>query len=176
MEKQGKIHYSEFTGKEISMILAATEKGLCWASLAEEDKEKALEKWKDKHFPNHLLIEDPLKLEPYWSCFQAYFSRIEKDFDIPLDLQGTPFQLTVWQALRKIPFGETRSYSELAEAIGNPNGVRAVGSAVGRNPVLIVVPCHRIIQKNGGLGGFSAGLPLKKQLLQHERIKLGQML
>lgn len=164
---EGRIYYATFDGEELNMLLAATEKGLCWASKAENGQ--ALENMCRKHFPNYSLIEDKNKLNPYWKAFKDYLSGTDYTFDIPLDLHGTPFQLAVWKALRDIPYGETRSYSDLAKAVGNPRGVRAVGTAVGKNPTLIVVPCHRIIQKDGGLGGFSAGIPLKKKLLKHEQ-------
>ena len=87
----------------------------------------------------------------------------------PLDLSaGTPFQQTVWRALEKIPFGQTRSYGEIASAIGNPKGVRAVGGACGANPIPILVPCHRVLAAKGKLGGFSGGLDWKRTLLERE--------
>jgi len=98
-----------------------------------------------------------------------YFAGSRQDFDLPLEPVGTEFQLAVWNALRKIPFGETRSYSEQAAMIGNPAAVRAVGAANGKNPISIVVPCHRVIGKNGDLTGFGGGLSAKQFLLDHER-------
>lgn len=97
-----------------------------------------------------------------------YFEGTRTAFDLPLDLRGTPFQLKVWQALRRIPHGETRSYADVARAIRAPQAMRAVGGANGRNPVGIVVPCHRVIAASGGLGGFSCGLEYKKKLLALE--------
>jgi O-6-methylguanine DNA methyltransferase len=91
------------------------------------------------------------------------------DFDLALDLRGTPFQLAVWEALRAIPYGETRSYADVARAIGRPAAVRAVGAANGANPVAIVVPCHRVIASGGGLGGYGGGKGLKARLLAMER-------
>jgi methylated-DNA-[protein]-cysteine S-methyltransferase len=98
-----------------------------------------------------------------------YFTGTRLEFDLPLEPAGSKFQLAVWNALRKIPFGETRSYSEQATMIGNPTAVRAVGAANGRNPISIVVPCHRVIGKNGDLTGFGGGIPVKQFLLDHER-------
>jgi methylated-DNA-[protein]-cysteine S-methyltransferase len=98
----------------------------------------------------------------------AYFERELRDFDIPLVLKGTPFQILVWRALQQIPYGVTRSYAQQARAIGAPDAVRAVGSANGRNPIPIVVPCHRVIGSNGKLTGFGGGLPLKRYLLDLE--------
>jgi len=89
-------------------------------------------------------------------------------FEVPLDLQGTDFQLAVWQALTEIPPGQTRSYADIAGRIGRPNAVRAVGAANGANPVAIVVPCHRVIGRDGTLTGYAGGLPRKQALLQHE--------
>ena len=98
----------------------------------------------------------------------AYFSRDLKEFDLALAVAGTPFQEQVWAALRTIPYGETWSYRDLAEVIGRPTAVRAVGLANGRNPVSIVVPCHRVIGANGSMTGYGGGLAAKEWLLGHE--------
>ena len=103
------------------------------------------------------------------SQLTEYLNGTRKDFTIPTDCEGTAFQQSVWDTLKKIPYGETRSYSQIAAVIGRPNAVRAVGGACGKNPVLIMVPCHRVLGKNGTLTGFSAGIELKKKLLQLER-------
>lgn len=100
-----------------------------------------------------------------------YFNGRRKVFDVPLDFQGTPFQRQVWQALLTIPFGETRTYQEIAVQIGNPKAVRAVGAANGRNPISILTPCHRVIGSNGRLVGFAGGLENKKILLHIESIE-----
>jgi len=99
----------------------------------------------------------------------AYFAGSLRDFDLPLQMQGTPFKLSVWKALRDIPYGETISYAELARRVGKPKGPRAVGSANGANPIPIVVPCHRVITSDGKLGGFGGGLKTKETLLALER-------
>lgn len=99
---------------------------------------------------------------------RAYFAGELRVFSIPLDLAGTEFQLSVWHYLTKIPYGETRSYAQVAEAVGRPSAVRAVGAANGSNPVAIIVPCHRVIGSNGKLTGYGGGLPLKKRLLELE--------
>jgi methylated-DNA-[protein]-cysteine S-methyltransferase len=98
-----------------------------------------------------------------------YFAGDRTVFDLPLAPTGTPFQLEAWEALRRIPFGETRSYSGQAAIIGKPTAVRAIGAANGRNPISIVVPCHRVIGANGSLTGFAGGLEAKRWLLDHER-------
>ncbi|HTQ56643.1 MAG TPA: methylated-DNA--[protein]-cysteine S-methyltransferase [Bryobacteraceae bacterium] len=99
---------------------------------------------------------------------RAYFAGELREFDLPLDMQGTPFQKRAWDELLRIPYGETRSYGEIARAIGAPKAVRAVGAANGRNPVPIVVPCHRVIGAGGALTGFGGGLPMKRFLLDLE--------
>jgi methylated-DNA-[protein]-cysteine S-methyltransferase len=99
---------------------------------------------------------------------KAYFSGNLRDFELPLRMAGTPFQHLVWEGLRAIPYGETISYAELALRIGRPGASRAVGSANGRNPISIVVPCHRVIAADGTLGGYGGGLDRKEWLLEHE--------
>lgn len=99
-----------------------------------------------------------------------YFAGARVDFDVPLDAQGTPFQRRVWTALGEIPFGQTISYAELARRTGDGKAVRAVGAANGRNPIPIIVPCHRVIGANGSLVGFGGGLERKQWLLEHEGV------
>ncbi|MGI5479872.1 methylated-DNA--[protein]-cysteine S-methyltransferase [Streptomyces lavendofoliae] len=98
----------------------------------------------------------------------AYYARELTEFDLPLHLSGTPFQRGVWEQLRRIPYGETRSYGELAAVLGRPGASRAVGLANGKNPVGIIVPCHRIIGASGGLTGYGGGLDRKQRLLAFE--------
>jgi O-6-methylguanine DNA methyltransferase len=102
-----------------------------------------------------------------------YFAGKPVDFKaLPLDLQGSPFHLRVWQELRNIPPGETVSYQQLARRLGNPKAARAVGQACGKNPIPLIVPCHRVIATNGTLGGYSSGLPRKRWLLEHEQVNV----
>ena len=100
-----------------------------------------------------------------------YFAGQRESFDLPLSVRGSEFQKQVWQALRQIPFGQAVSYGRLATTLGRPGAARAVGQANGANPIPIVVPCHRVIAGNGGLGGFSGGLAAKRWLLAHEGIR-----
>jgi AraC family transcriptional regulator, regulatory protein of adaptative response / methylated-DNA-[protein]-cysteine methyltransferase len=102
---------------------------------------------------------------------QAYFAGKLKNFNTPLQLTGSPFQQLVWQGMRDIAYGHTRSYLAQSQALGKPNACRAVANANGANPLVIVLPCHRIINSNGGLGGYSGGLMRKKWLLEHEQAK-----
>ena len=109
------------------------------------------------------------------TCTQLteYFAGERTSFSLPIKYpHGTPFQHSVWNALRNIPYGETRSYEDIAVAIGNPKAVRAIGQANTRNPILLLVPCHRVINKNGTIGGFGCGVEVKKQLLQLEGIEI----
>lgn len=95
-------------------------------------------------------------------------------FDLELDMRGTGFQVSVWSALRDIPYGETRTYAEMAEAVGRPSAIRAVGTANGANPLSLVVPCHRVINTGGKLGGYAGGLDVKRRLLAMERSRPDQ--
>jgi methylated-DNA-[protein]-cysteine S-methyltransferase len=103
---------------------------------------------------------------------EAYLAGELRDFDLPLAPQGTPFQREVWSALRKIPYGSTISYGELAAAVGRPHAARAVGAANGRNPIAVVIPCHRVIGASGGLTGYGGGLGRKRLLLDLEAGRL----
>jgi methylated-DNA-[protein]-cysteine S-methyltransferase len=116
----------------------------------------------ERHDDNPLLVEAARQL-------QAYFDGSLREFHLPLDMTGTVFQRRVWRALLAIPYGETRSYAEIAAATGSPKAVRAAGAANGANPVPIVVPCHRVIGSGGKLVGYGGGLALKRRLLDLER-------
>ena len=113
-------------------------------------------------------VETPLIKEAY-KQLSEYLKRERKCFDLPFNPRGTEFQRQVWKALCDIPYGETRSYKQIAEAIGNPKAVRAVGMANNRNPLLIVIPCHRVIGSNGKLVGYGAGIAMKEYLLKLEK-------
>ncbi len=119
--------------------------------------------------PNPDWIESRKTFHEAIRQLQAYFTRKLRDFDLPLAPEGTPFQLSVWSKLREIPYGETISYGELAARVGNPKASRAVGMANGRNPLPIVVPCHRVIGSSGKLTGFGGGLAAKQLLLELEQ-------
>jgi len=119
----------------------------------------------DDALPNHLMMV----IEAVRQEVSAYFTGVRTDFAaLTLDPQGTPFQLRVWQELRRIPWGQTISYGELARRVGNPKASRAVGQANAVNPLPLIVPCHRVIAADGSLGGYSSGLDRKRWLLHHE--------
>lgn len=150
------------------MRLAATERALvgAWFHDQRHAPEPALvARWTPE--PHHPVLREAT------AQLADYFARRRPAFDLPLDLSfGTPFQTAVWQALRKIATGRTLSYGELAQRLQAPNAVRAVGAAVGRNPLSIVVPCHRVLGARGELTGYAGGLPRKQALLQLEAAAL----
>jgi O-6-methylguanine DNA methyltransferase len=112
--------------------------------------------------------ESERAVRPYARELEEYFAGHRREFSFPLDLRGTEFQLACWRALREIPYGETRTYADIARAVGKPTGFRAVGMANNRNPVAIVVPCHRVIASDGTLCGYGGGLDVKRKLLELE--------
>lgn len=150
-------------------VIAASSKGLCFTSSEGQD-EKEFFDWVRKNRPKEECEHNPRKLLLYVKKFKQYFNGEIKQVNVPIDVLGTPFQLKVWDALTNIPFGVTNSYSDVANMIHNPKAVRAVGRAIGANPVMIVIPCHRIIGKNGALTGFRGGLNFKQRLLDFEEI------
>jgi O-6-methylguanine DNA methyltransferase len=112
--------------------------------------------------------ESARTMNSYVSQMEEYFAGKRREFSFPLDLRGTDFQVACWRALLAIPYGETRSYADIARAVSKPNAFRAVGMANNRNPIAIVVPCHRVIASNGGLCGYGGGLEVKRKLLELE--------
>ncbi|KRG08883.1 methylated-DNA--[protein]-cysteine S-methyltransferase [Lederbergia galactosidilytica] len=164
------IYYSQIRTEDGAVFLAATEQALCYVSPQNEGI-RELKSWLERHYPGVQLVEDEEKLSIYTTQLQEYLNGEREEFTLPVELVGTDFQKAVWTELRNIPFGEIHTYSEIAESIGNPRAVRAVGSAIGANPLLFVVPCHRVVRKNGEMGGFRGGLSMKEKLLGLERHK-----
>lgn len=115
------------------------------------------------------ISDDDEKNQNIFTQLEEYFLRKRKNFEVKLDLNGTEFQIKVWNKLLGIPYGETISYRDLANLVNNPKAVRAVGTANGQNPVPIIIPCHRVLRNNGNLGGYAFGIELKKELLNLER-------
>jgi methylated-DNA-[protein]-cysteine S-methyltransferase len=149
------------------LVIAATTDGLCYVGSWNEPL-LAFEEWSRKVFGNYERVQDDKIMKPYTKQLEEYMAGKRTSFTVPLDLQGTPFQLAVWDAMSQVPYGKTASYLEVAQYLDKPKSVRAVGTAIGRNPVLIVAPCHRIIGKNGALTGYRGGLAMKEQLLKLE--------
>lgn len=164
---QTPVFWTEFRHQQWSMYLAASSKGLCYVGSNCAPFEE-LNNWVHRHFPYSPLVEDDEKLKYYVEEMAEYLEGKRVIFSIPLDLRGTAFQLEVWQALCKIQYGVTCSYSDIAELIGRPSSVRAIGTAIGANPILINIPCHRVIGKNGALTGYRGGIDMKISLLKLE--------
>jgi methylated-DNA-[protein]-cysteine S-methyltransferase len=157
------IYYSWFESPVGDLLLAGSSDGLKLVSFGAGKRARTVDpEWK-LDGSSFVEVADQL---------QSYFAGKRKKFEIPLVLEGTDFQKSVWTALQKIPYGETVSYKELAGKVGNPKAVRAVGAANGANPIPIIIPCHRVIGNDGSLTGFGGGLPLKKRLLELESQQL----
>lgn len=159
--KSPDIRFTEMPSPIGRLTLVASARGLMAIYMEEHTKPAGdRSEWsKDLTYPT--LIETEKQLT-------AYFARARREFDLPLDLIGTPFQIAAWHALLEIPYGETRSYAQQAALCGKPSAVRAIGTANARNPISIIVPCHRVIGKDGSLTGYGGGLERKRFLLELE--------
>lgn len=157
MAKQEPIFLTQLDSPIGSLTIEASEKGLTEIRLPNTSTQR-----KTKNQATNLMLRDAL------AQLKAYFHGELKSFTLPLFPRGTDFQQRVWQQVQTVTYGETVSYAQIAKAIGKPTASRAVGMAVGRNPLPIVVPCHRIIGSNGSLTGFAGGLETKRWLLTHE--------
>ena len=166
-----KIYHSTIDTPVGELSLFASNQGLNRISWGKHFAEEILKKW----FPGDWEIlwnDNNIILQRVQEQLQLYFIKKLLQFNLPLELKGTPFQLSVWNQLQRIPYGRTWSYQQLATAIGIPNAIRAVGNANAKNPIPIIIPCHRVIQKNGNLGGYGGGIVIKDQLLAHEGVIL----
>jgi O-6-methylguanine DNA methyltransferase len=161
------VHTAEFETSLGSMLCATSERGLAYVRLPRAGG-RGFAGWLRRHAPG---AEVRTGFAPNKAAIQQileYLDGKRSGFALPLDLRGTEFQRRVWEALLAIPFGETRSYADVARVIREPAAVRAVGAANGANPCAIVVPCHRVVATGGKLGGYGGGLPLKRRLLALE--------
>lgn len=125
--------------------------------------------FKDEVIPKDIEVKETTLINKAATEIIEYLEGKRKTFDLPLTPEGTEFQQKVWNALKEIPYGETRSYKEMAEAIGNPKACRAVGMANNKNPIMLFIPCHRVIGANGSLVGYAGGLDIKEKLLNMEK-------
>ena len=153
------------------ILLVADSKGLHILSFLSRNKLENQINQLEKRFGQALSLETNSILEMIEEELTTYFTKGLKEFKTPIHVFGTPFQKKVWEDLIKIPFGETRSYFDQAVAVGNPKAVRAVAGANGKNRLAIIIPCHRVIHKNGDLGGYQEGVEKKRWLLDHENLK-----
>ena len=162
-----KIYYASFKSPFLKRVfVASTKRGVCMVDFL--TSEKAFLKRVKERFPGE-IIRDDRKNEEVLFQLKKYLKRELRNFNCRLDFKGTLFQKEVWSELAKIPYGQTRSYKEIAQAIGHSKAFRAVGNANGQNPLPLIIPCHRVIESNGGLGGFGHGLKVKRQLLDLEK-------
>jgi AraC family transcriptional regulator of adaptative response/methylated-DNA-[protein]-cysteine methyltransferase len=163
--KGQRIRFCSFATRLGTVLIAATDRGVCAIKLGADAAK--LKRLLAEEFSAAELVEERMpEIEENVRQFIDGEGSLAR---VPVDIRGTIFQRRVWEALRRIPRGETRTYSEIARAIGAPAAVRAVGSACGANPVALVVPCHRAVRADGGLGGYAWGLPVKQRLLEIEK-------
>ncbi|PSL40349.1 methylated-DNA-[protein]-cysteine S-methyltransferase [Planomicrobium soli] len=165
------IEWTVLENGQWTLYVAKTEKGLCYIGSPGSSFEE-FEAYFAKRYPDAGLVENTEALAPYIQELANYLNGSTQTFSLPIDIKGTPFQEEIWQVLQKIPYGKTISYSEIAELINRPSAARAVGSAIGANPLLILVPCHRVIGKSGAISGYRGGMELKRFLLDLELQKI----
>jgi AraC family transcriptional regulator, regulatory protein of adaptative response / methylated-DNA-[protein]-cysteine methyltransferase len=151
------------------LLIAATSKGVCAVAMGNSDGE--LRNALTREYPRAAIAPDRGRLAEWIELVLAHLSGAEPRLDLPLDIRATAFESQVWQAIADIPYGQTRSYRDLAAAIGRPGAVRAVANACGRNPVALAIPCHRVVPAGGGSGGYRWGAGRKEKLLATERYK-----
>ena len=151
------------------VLIGATERGICTIELG--DSPDHLRRRLCNNFPKAVIIENDDELNQWVKQILAHLKNPHRKLNLPLDIQGTAFQRQVWQALREIPLGATATYAEIAETIGKPKAVRAVAGACASNKIAIAVPCHRVVRKNGGLGGYRWGNEKKRLILEREKTK-----
>ncbi|WP_127506352.1 methylated-DNA--[protein]-cysteine S-methyltransferase [Paenibacillus humicus] len=164
------VYWSKLRHGDWELHLAATEEGLAFVG-SRDGGEAEMTAWTSARMPGSRLVRSEEKLHPYADELLQYLEGRRDAFTLPFAMSGTPFQLAVWEALKSIPYGDTESYSGIADRIGRPSAVRAVGAAIGANPVLIAVPCHRVIGKGGALTGYRGGMEMKTTLLELERAR-----
>lgn len=173
------VFYTTMSSPIGPLIIARSDAGICYLGFGDSSKALiALKLWCQRWLQQDTVTfsENDDLLNQAVTELHEYFSGSRKSFTVPIDLHGTPFQLMVWQELLKIPYGETRSYKDIAFAISAPKAVRAIGGANHNNPVSILVPCHRVIGTNGALVGYGGGLSIKEYLLNHEQNKKAEAL
>jgi len=160
------IYYSSVSSPVGTIWIASDRIGVCLLrfSLKEEEFLEAIRGWGERHPRTDREFNRGIS-----ETITAYFEGKITRFSTPLHPRGSPFDMKVWKALQRIPLGETRSYQEIAQQVGNPRGCRAVGGANRRNPIPLLIPCHRVIRKDGGLGGFSSGTQIKEWLVRFEQ-------
>lgn len=156
------LHETTMTSPVGPLRLIASDRGLRAVLWPDDDPARVHLGEQPELTTDHPILDDAI------SQLEEYFAGVRTEFDLPLDAVGTEFQQACWQVLSEIPYGSTISYGEQADLLGRPTAVRAVGGANGRNPLSVVVPCHRVVAAGGALAGFAGGIETKKWLLEHE--------
>ncbi|GAF63372.1 O6-methylguanine-DNA methyltransferase [Bacillus sp. TS-2] len=161
------LYWSFLEFHDWNFYMASTFKGLVFVGSQNNSIEELFE-WAKKRLIGSSIIKDQERNKPYAAEIIQYLEGTRKNFTVPFEYIGTPFQLSVWNEVRNISYGQTKSYTDIANELNKPTAARAVGTAIGANPLLITVPCHRVIGKDGSLTGYRGGIEMKEQLLNLE--------
>jgi O-6-methylguanine DNA methyltransferase len=163
------LYYTDINLPTGPALAVATDAGLSRLYLRYQDRDALLDGLAGRY--GDVPVYDRFRFEPLEAELKSYFAGSLRKFTIALDVDGTGFQDAVWKALRKIPYGTVVTYGMLAQMAGRPGAARAVGGAVGANPVPVIIPCHRVVASGGGIGGFSCGVDIKRRLLDAEGVR-----
>ncbi|AMA74047.1 MULTISPECIES: methylated-DNA--[protein]-cysteine S-methyltransferase [Aneurinibacillus] len=168
---KSEVYYTVYQSPLGPITLAAADAGMCWVEFGESETAKlSLVRWTKKWLHTEKITYAPKFFLEATKQLDEYFAGKRREFTLPLDIHGTAFQKMVWEQLRRIPYGETRSYKDIALAINAAKAVRAIGGANNKNPLSIFIPCHRVIGSNGALVGYGGGLHIKEYLLRLEGV------
>jgi AraC family transcriptional regulator of adaptative response/methylated-DNA-[protein]-cysteine methyltransferase len=167
-----RIAYTFFHSPVGRVLVAATDRGICAITLGTSDAR--LERALREEYPAADIRRNDARLRPLVQHLLDHIAGRPPDLDLPLDIVATAFQSKVWEAMRAIPYGQTRSYKEIAQAIGQPKAARAVARACATNPVALAIPCHRVVREDGHIAGYRWGVQRKKALLARERSGTGK--
>lgn len=169
-DKDSTVYWMLLDYKKWHLYIAATDNGLCYVGSPHAPFQE-LTKWVKKKLPKHKLLQDEEIMRPYKTELIEYIEGHRKTFSLPMDFHGTEFQQAAWKKMLEIPYGHTATYTEIAERLNRPDAVRAVGTAIGANPMLITLPCHRMFGKDGKSRGYRGGPEMKDWLLEIEGIQ-----
>ena len=169
MEKRSVIYYDEMNSPLGPLTVVCSNLGVCLVEFGSIEQSMAnIKVWMKKNFIKGELTFSKEEVQPVVTQLEQYFAGERVEFDVPIDLIGTKFQCLVWKQLKEIKYGETKSYKQIAKEIGAPKAVRAIGGANNKNPLPIIIPCHRVIGSNGALVGYGGGVDKKEILLEIE--------
>ena len=169
METRSTIFYGEMESPLGPLTVVCSQKGVCLIEFgAIENSLSSIKVWLKRNYMKNELVHDQVFVQPVIMQLEQYFQGERMEFDVAVDLVGTNFQKLVWEHLQNIRFGETKTYKQIAQEIGAPKAVRAIGGANNKNPIPIIIPCHRVIGSNGALVGYGGGVEKKEILLEME--------